>query len=100
MIMPEWVYVIRATRPEFAEAPSDDELRIMSEHFAYLQSLLEAGTLIMAGPALDAAFGLVVYEADDEATARSIMTSDPSVAQGVMGASLHPYRTSLLRGRA
>ncbi len=97
--MPEWVYVIRATRPEFVDAPTEDEQRIMSDHFSYLQSLLDAGTLIMAGPALDASFGLVVYEAKDEESARSIMASDPSVALAVMSATLHPYRTSLLRGR-
>jgi uncharacterized protein YciI len=71
----------------------------MSEHFQYLKALLHDGTLVMAGPALDAAFGLVVYEAEDEEEARGIMEGDPSVAAGVMSATLHPYRTSLLRGR-
>jgi uncharacterized protein YciI len=98
--MPEWVYVIRATRSDFAGGPTAQESAVMSEHFQYLKGLLEGGTLVMAGPALDAAFGLVVFEADSEDEARLIMAGDPSVANGVMSASLHPYRTSLLRGRA
>lgn len=97
--MPEWVYVIRAAREGFAERPTDKEMAVMGDHFAYLKGLLDDGTLVMAGPALDASFGIAVFEAEDETTARSIMNHDPSVARGVMNASLHPYRTSLLRGR-
>jgi uncharacterized protein YciI len=98
--MPEWICIIRPSRAGFAEAPTAEEQRIMSDHFAYLTSLLESGTLVMAGPALDAAFGAIVYEAADEEAARSIMAADPSVSQGVMSMTLHPFRTSLLRGRA
>jgi uncharacterized protein YciI len=97
--MPEWIYVIRAARDGFAAEPTEQEQTIMSDHFGYLKGLLEDGRLVLAGPALDAAFGIVVYEAEDEAAAREIMESDPSVRQGVMRASLHPYRSSLLRGR-
>ncbi len=99
LIMPEWIYVIRAAREGFKSEPTEDEMAAMSDHFRYLQGLLEEGTLTLAGPALDAEFGIVVYEAADEAAARKIMEDDPSVAKGVMRASLHPYRTSLLRGR-
>lgn len=97
--MSEWVYVIRPTRTSFAERPTEQESATMSEHFQYLKALLDDGALVMAGPALDAAFGLVVFEAGDENEVRAIMEGDPSVARGVMSASLHPYRTSLLRGR-
>lgn len=97
--MPEWIYVIRAARESFKTEPTEEEMTIMGEHFRYLQQLLEDGTLLLAGPALDAAFGIAIYEADDEEAARKIMNDDPSVAGGVMHATLHPYRTSLLRGR-
>jgi uncharacterized protein len=99
LIMPEWIYVIRAAREGFAAGPTEEEQQIMSDHFGYLKGLLDDGQLILAGPALDAAFGIAVFEADDEAAALEIMESDPSVAQGVMNATLHPYRSSLLRGR-
>ena len=97
--MPEWVYMIRAARDGFRDAPSDEEMAVMSDHFQYLRGLLDNDTLVMAGPALDASFGIVVFEAADEAKAREIMNADPSVQAGVMNATLHPYRTSLLRGR-
>lgn len=97
--MPEWIYVIRAAREGFKTEPTEEEMAIMGEHFGYLQSLLADGTLTLAGPALDASFGIVVFDAEDEEAARAVMNGDPSVAKGVMNATLHPYRTSLLRGR-
>ena len=97
--MPEWIYVIRAAREGFKTEPTEEEMAIMSDHFGYLKSLLDDGTLTLAGPALDASFGIAVFEAEDEESARAIMEADPSVAQGVMNATVHPYRTSLLRGR-
>ena len=97
--MPEWIYVIRAAREGFRTEPTEQEMAIMTDHFDYLKSLLENGQLVLAGPALDSSFGIAVFEARDEEAARSIMEADPSVAKGIMNATLHPYRSSLLRGR-
>lgn len=97
--MAEWIYVIRAAREGFKSEPTEEEMSIMSEHFGYLKGLLDSGCLVLAGPALDASFGIAVFEAEDEEQAREIMERDPSVVNGVMNATLHPYRTSLLRGR-
>lgn len=98
--MPEWAYVIRARREGFITGgPTDEEAAIMSDHFDYLKSLMAQGRIVTAGRPLDRQFGLIIFEADDEDTARSIMESDPSVALGVMDATLHEYRTALLRGR-
>lgn len=71
----------------------------MGEHFAYLKELLSKGQLLMAGPCEDAAFGIVVFEAESAEAAETIMRSDPAVAKGVMIGELHPFRVSLLRGR-
>ena len=97
--MPEWIYVIRATREGFVDGPNETEQQVMADHFDYLKRLLDNGQLVLAGPALDATFGITIFEAEDEAAAREIMESDPSVVAGVMNATLHPYRASLLRGR-
>lgn len=97
--MAEWIYVIRPTREGFKTEPTAEEMAIMSEHFEYLQGLMAGGKLVLAGPALDASFGVAAFEAEDEAEAQAIMKGDPAVANGVMLATLHPYRISLLRGR-
>jgi uncharacterized protein YciI len=97
--MAEWIYVIRASREGFKTEPTAEEMSIMSEHFEYLQGVLADGKLVLAGPALDASFGIAVFEAENETEAQGIMEGDPSVANGVMQATLHPYRVSLLRCR-
>ena len=67
----------------------------MGEHFGYLKAKLEEGALVLAGPCLDAAFGLVVFHAEDEAEARRVMDGDPAVVHGIMDAELHGFRISL-----
>ena len=99
--MPEWLYAIRSPRgAAFLEDASDEEIAAMRRHFAYLEGALDAGRLVLAGPATDGLFpGIVVFEAEDENEARAFMEADPSVQAGVMLAELHPFRVSLLRGR-
>jgi uncharacterized protein len=45
----------------------------------------------------DKTFGLVVFEAADETTARQFMNADPAVIAGVMTAELHPFSVVLQR---
>ena len=56
----------------------------VGRHFAYLQAAAERGQVILAGRTaepLDRTFGLVVFEAADEAAARTFMAADPSSPQ-------------------
>lgn len=96
--MPEWIYVIRPAREGFKTEPTEEDMAIMSDHFDYLKALHADGAVTLAGPALDAEFGIIIYEAEDEDAAIEIMEGDPSVASGVMNATLHPFRVTLLRG--
>lgn len=96
---PAWVYLIRPVRPGFMETATEAEDRVMGEHFAHLQRQLAEGRLVLAGPCLDAAFGIVVFHAPGEAEAAAMMRADPAVAAGLMTAELHPFRVSLLAGR-
>lgn len=95
--MPEYVYMIKATRAGFATEPTAEEMDAMGRHFQYLKALVEQKKVVMAGPCLDAAFGIVIYEADSEEEARGIMENDPSVVAGVMSAEMHEFRVSLLQ---
>lgn len=95
--MAEYIYMIRATRAGFRTEPTAEELDAMSRHFQYLKGLVEAKKALLAGPCLDAAFGIVLYEADTEEEARRVMENDPSVIAGVMSAEMHEFRVSLLQ---
>ncbi|MEA2572704.1 MAG: uncharacterized protein QOH93_2 [Chloroflexia bacterium] len=95
--MAEYIYMIRATRAGFATEPTAEEIEVMGRHFLYLKSLVDQKKAFMAGPCLDTAFGIFIYEADSEEEARSIMENDPSVIAGVMSAELHEFRVSLLQ---
>lgn len=67
----------------------------MRAHFAYLQSLVAEGEVIVAGPAEDGSLGLVVFSRADAAAARSLVAADPAVVAGVMTAEVKPWRMSL-----
>ena len=43
-------------------------------------------------------FGIVVFQAEDDARADATMASDPAVQGGVMTATLHPFRVAGMAG--
>ena len=97
--MSEFLGIIRPPRPTFAQDADDREQAIMGEHFGYLSRLLAEGKLVLAGPSLMPAFGILVLEVADEEEAWAIMRADPSVQAGVNTPEVYPFRVSLLRGR-
>lgn len=90
-----WIYVVRLIRPEAVSSPTERESAAIDRHFVWLQQACSVGTVRLAGPAMDGAFGIVIFEAEDETAARSFMMEDPAVHTGVMNAELHPFRVSL-----
>ena len=97
--MAQWVYRIVPTRPEMVAAATDEESAIVTEHFGYLVALKEAGILILAGRTQveEGTWGITIFEAPDEASARAVMETDPAVAAGVMSATLYPYSVAVAR---
>ena len=71
----------------------------MEAHFIYLKNWLEKKVLVLAGPCLDAAFGVAILETESEEKAKEIMQNDPAVKGRVMTAELHPFRISLMQSR-
>jgi uncharacterized protein len=92
-----YIYINRIVRPGMATNPTPDEQRIMAEHFEYLKARLSEGQLVLAGPCLDAAFGVVIFYAEDDEDARQFMEADPAIAHGLMTADLRPFKISLHR---
>ena len=96
--MPRYLYRITPTRPEMLVASTPDEDRVVADHFAYLQQHAAAGTVLLAGrtQTTDAnSFGIIIFDAPDDAAAEAFVAADPSVAGGVMDAALFPYRVAI-----
>ncbi|MGG4168850.1 YciI family protein [Rossellomorea vietnamensis] len=97
----EFIYVLKLIPRLYQEAnwtAGDEE--IVQRHFERLKELTDGGTVILAGRTLNEeenAFGIVVFEADDEEQARAMMEEDPVVKEKIMTADLFPYRVALLR---
>jgi uncharacterized protein YciI len=98
---PQFLYVLRVAPHLQDESKwSDKDKAATSRHFERLKKAAAEGKVILAGrttEALDKTFGLVVFEADNEAAAKAFMEADPAVAAGVMTATLHPYSVALQR---
>jgi uncharacterized protein YciI len=99
---PQYLYKIQPTRPEMLSAgPTEQEADIVSQHFNYLKDLQEKGVVLLAGRTLntdESSFGIIIFEADTEEAAQTIVDNDPAVHQGVMHAELFPYRIALMKG--
>ncbi|MBT3337688.1 MAG: hypothetical protein HN855_13040 [Anaerolineae bacterium] len=99
--MKQWIYVLKVTRPEMlTEGSTPEEDAVVSQHFAYLKDLTEKGVMILMGRTQNAdesTFGIAIFEAENEIAAKKIMENDPAVAEGVMTATLYPYKIALMR---
>ncbi len=97
----QYLYKLRPVdRLLTADSWTDEDNAIVEEHFKRLVELEAAGVLILAGRTLnegDSQFGIVIFAAESEASARQIMESDPAVVKGIMTAELFPYRVALIR---
>jgi uncharacterized protein YciI len=97
--MAQWIYRIEPTRPGMVVSATDEETAVVAEHLGYLQALKAAGILILAGRTQvdEGTFGITIFEAPDEASARAVMQTDPAVSAGVMRAELYPYAVAVSR---
>jgi len=99
--MRQWIYVLKPARLEMlTEGSTPEEDEIVSRHFAYLSDLTGKGVMILMGRTQnndESTFGIAIFEAENEEAARAIMENDPAVKNGVMTATLYPYKVALMR---
>ena len=99
--MKQFLYFLKPTRLGMVtDGPTPEEADTVSRHFAYLTDLTEKGVMILVGRTQnsdESTFGIAIFEAKDEPTARTIMENDPAVRGGVMSATLYPYKVALMR---
>lgn len=75
--------------------PTDEEASILSDHVNYLEGLTRQGVVLVFGRTQNndsSTFGIVIFRAESEDAARSIMNNDPAVKKGIMRAELFPYK--------
>ena len=91
-----FAYVVKLARPGAFENMTPKEEAVVDEHFEYLKSGLAEKRVILAGPCLDGAFGIVIFRAHSAKDAEKFMKNDPAVKQGVMTGELHSFRVSIM----
>jgi uncharacterized protein YciI len=95
--MSEYVIFLEPARPGMPSAPTDEEARLVGEHFQYLKRLTDEGVVMLAGRSLDEdSRGIVIFDAPDDAAARALMERDPAVAARVFKAKVAPFGLALL----
>jgi uncharacterized protein YciI len=95
--MPQYLYLLKPARLGMLTESTPEEDEIISRHFAYLTDLTQKGAMILVGRTLNedaSAFGIAIFEAQDESAARTIMEADPAVWSGLMRAVLYPSLVS------
>lgn len=100
----EFIYqFLPGPRPELATDPdawTEADERVATAHYERLRAAVEDGRVILAGRSQDGVGpAIVVFRAGSEAEARRFMEEDPFVAEGLFGASLHPFRAALVEQR-
>lgn len=100
--MNQYLYKLLAVRAEMlTEGPTEDEARIVGEHFQYLKQLEAEGVLILAGRTLNndySTVGIAIFFAEDDESARAIIHNDPAVKNRVMRGEVYPYRLAIFNG--
>lgn len=92
--------IIKPTREGFMINPTEEENRVMQEHFEYLKGLLAEGKLVLAGPVLNEKnpFGLYIFQCESKEEAENLFKNDPSIISGVQQIKVfEPFRLSLYK---
>ena len=92
-----WLVLLRPVRDEMPFEPTEEETRIVGEHYAYLQALRADGRLVLAGPSAlpGDTVGLGIFDQDDHADVEAIVAQDPAVTSGIMTAEVRPFRIAV-----
>lgn len=95
--MPQFLYLIKSVNDWVNGEPTEEEGKIMGEHFMYLKKNLEDGKLMMAGPLVDRSLGVGIIETDTAEEAHEIGFNDPAVKSGIVTLELKEMRVALWR---
>jgi len=95
----EFIYVLRLVPRLYDDKRwTKEDNAAVDQHFIRLQEATKSGRVILAGRTKepgDTTFGIVIFRASDEATARKFMEEDPAVVAKIMTAELHPFSVAM-----
>jgi uncharacterized protein YciI len=93
--MSQYLYRIVPSRIEMlTQGMTEDEQRLVGEHFNYLQNLSKEGMCLLAGRTTQGdatTFGIAIFNTTSEDRARDLMNNDPAIKHGVFKAELFPF---------
>ena len=94
-----WYVLQHQPGPAVPQGSSAFEHPGITDHYAFLKRLAEAGDLVAAGPLVDQdGAGMTIIEADSEEDARLTATEDDeSVVNGVLTVTVRPWRVVMAR---
>jgi uncharacterized protein len=97
----QFIYILHLVPRLYDDkAWTEQDKAAVQRHFNRFKDAIKTGQLILAGRTMEAGektFGIAVFEASDESSARAFMNEDPAVVAGVMTAELHPFAVVLER---
>jgi len=96
----QFLYKIQPVRPELlTTGPTEDEKKIIAQHFSYLKALMNKEIVIQAGRTLNtdaSSFGIVIFNSESAEAADQILHEDPAVKNNIFTGEIFPYRIALL----
>lgn len=94
--MPQFLLELGLNRPDMMSGPTEDEMSLMVQHYAYWKTFAEAGKALVIGRTQDdCPNGYAIFIADNEEHAELIAEKDPAVGE-VLNYVVRPYKVALL----
>ena len=93
--MRQFLFRLEPVRADFTlQNMTDAERPVVAEHAAHLKTLLDQGTLIMAGQAFDPKgfWGIVIVNATDPEAATTLMNQDPAIKSKMFRGVVVPFQ--------
>lgn len=88
-------------RASFAQDMTAEERRLMEEHVRYLHEHFVAGNVLAYGPVMapEGAFGVAIFEVENESGVRKIAENDPTIRAGLNRFEYYPMRLAEAQGK-
>ncbi|MEI7576361.1 MAG: YciI family protein [Armatimonadota bacterium] len=94
--MPQFLLELGLNRPDMMQGPSEDEMSLVVQHYAYWEVLSQTGKALVVGRTQDdRPNGYAIFLAENEEHAQLIAENDPAVGK-VFSYVVRPYKVSLL----
>jgi uncharacterized protein YciI len=89
----EFHMAIMKRGPNWTKTPGTDAVKVQKDHVAYVQSLLESGQAVIAGPIKDESdiAAVYVFRAKTADEAKTWAMADPAVVAGHLIPEMHPW---------